>query len=258
VDGVFVTQSTVGAHAVRGIAPAGSVAITGIASNFIGDSGLFVTAGVTGIADTLFSSGVLGSNTEGYGVYGTATTGVAVRGQSFGAGPAGEFIGNLSVTGNASVGGNVTVAGTLSKGGGSFTIDHPLDPDNKYLQHSFVESPDMMNVYNGNATLDAGGEAWVALPEWFEALNRDFRYQLTPLGAPGPNLYVAAKVSGNRFRIAGGVPGGEVSWQVTGIRQDAWANANRIAVEKDKPVSERGTYLHGKELGRHGGQDPRD
>ncbi|HMB91945.1 MAG TPA: hypothetical protein VKP65_13915, partial [Rhodothermales bacterium] len=57
--------------------------------------------------------------------------------------------------------GDVNVSGTLSKGGGSFKIDHPLDPANKYLAHSFVESPDMMNVYNGNAVLDAAGEAVV-------------------------------------------------------------------------------------------------
>ena len=40
----------------------------------------------------------------------------------------------------------------------------------------------MMNIYNGNVITDANGEAVVALPEWFEALNRDFRYQLTVIG----------------------------------------------------------------------------
>ena len=74
--------------------------------------------------------------------------------------------------------GNVHVSGNLSKGSGSFRIDHPLDPENKYLYHSFVESPDMMNVYNGNVILDEQGEAVVEFPEWFEPLNRDFRYQL--------------------------------------------------------------------------------
>ncbi len=74
----------------------------------------------------------------------------------------------------------------------------------------------MMNVYNGNAVLDERGEAWVELPEWFEALNRDFRYQLTAIGAPGPSLHVGAKIEGNRFQIGGGGPGLEVSWQVTG------------------------------------------
>lgn len=140
--------------------------------------------------------------------------------------------------------GNVVVTGILTKGGGSFKIDHPLDPTNKYLYHSFVESPDMKNIYDGVVTLDDVGEAIVELPEWFEALNRDFRYQLTAVGAPSPEIHIAEKISGNRFRIAGGTPRAEVSWQVTGIRQDAFANANRIPVEQVKAERERGSYLH--------------
>jgi hypothetical protein len=140
--------------------------------------------------------------------------------------------------------GNVHVLNTLTKAGGSFMIDHPLDPANKYLYHSFVESPDMMNIYNGNTLLDANGEAVITLPDWFGALNRDFRYQLTALGTPGPNLYVTEEIVNNRFRIGGGAPGGKVSWQVTGIRHDAYANAHRIPVELDKPGAEKGTYLH--------------
>src|SRR5262249_16447633 len=127
---------------------------------------------------------------------------------------------------------------------GSFKIDHPLDPANKYLYHSFVESPDMMNIYNGMVTLDDQGEAAVFLPDWFEALNRDFRYQLTAVGVPGPSLYIAQEISDHRFRIAGGHPGGKVSWQVTGIRKDPFAEKHRIPVEEDKPTHERGTYLH--------------
>ena len=126
---------------------------------------------------------------------------------------------------------------------GSFKIDHPLDPENKYLSHSFVESSDMMNVYNGNVVLDGRGEAVVVLPEWFEALNREFRYQLSALGVSQPGLFVAEKVNGNRFRIGGGVPGGEVSWQVAGIRDDAYARAHRIPVEEEKADHERGFYL---------------
>ena len=72
----------------------------------------------------------------------------------------------------------------------------------------------------------------------------DFRYQLTPIGAPGPNLHVAERVAGNCFKIAGGSAGMEVSWQVTGIRQDAYANAHRILVEEEKAKTEKGTYIH--------------
>ena len=102
----------------------------------------------------------------------------------------------------------------------------------------------MMNVNNGIVRLDAKGTAWVDLPDYFEALNGDFRYQLTAIGAPAPRLYVAREVSENRFRIAGGRPCGRVSWQVTGIRHDAYANAHRIPVTEDKPAEEQGRYLH--------------
>jgi hypothetical protein len=145
--------------------------------------------------------------------------------------------------------GNVYVNGTLSKAGGSFKIDHPLDPANKYLEHSFVESPDMMNVYNGNITTDANGDATVALPDYFEALNRDFRYQLTVIGQFAQAI-VKDEVKHNQFTIKTDKPNVKVSWQVTGIRQDAWANANRIPVEEDKPADEQGTYLYPQGYGQ--------
>jgi hypothetical protein len=151
---------------------------------------------------------------------------------------AGLFFGDVRVSA-----GNLDVVGTLTKSAGSFRIDHPLDPENKYLSHSFVESPDMMNIYNGNVVLDAGGTAVIELPEWFSALNRDFRYQLTAIGSPSPNVHVADEIAENRFRIAGGTAGGRISWQVTGIRRDAYAEAHRIPVEQWKPEGERGLYL---------------
>jgi hypothetical protein len=153
------------------------------------------------------------------------------------AGLAGQFIGN------------VDVSGTLSKGGGSFKIDHPLDPENRTLQHSFVESPDMMNVYNGNVRTDGEGRARVRLPAWFEALNRDYRYQLTVIGSFAQAM-VAEKVAGNAFTIRTSRPHVEVSWQVTGIRRDPWAEANRIVVEAPKPEEERGFYLHPEAYGQ--------
>ncbi|UCC43533.1 MAG: hypothetical protein JSU65_10360 [Candidatus Zixiibacteriota bacterium] len=172
-----------------------------------------------------------------YGVHGYANgsgTNYAIYGQA-GSGIGTYYAGYFS--------GNVNVTGTLSKGGGSFRIDHPLDPENKYLQHSFVESPDMMNVYNGNIVTDADGEAVVTLPDYFEVLNRDFRYQLTVIGEFAQAI-VAEKVSGNQFTIRTDRPNIEVSWQVTGVRRDAWAEVNRIQVEVDKPDQERGLYVH--------------
>ena len=139
--------------------------------------------------------------------------------------------------------GNVEVEGSLSKDSGSFKIDDPLDPANKYLYHSFVESPDMMNIYNGNVVTDATGDAVVTLPDWFETLNRDFRYQLTVLGQFAQAV-VGSEVSNHQFAIKTDKPNVKVSWQVTGIRQDAWANAHRVPVEVMKPEKERGFYRH--------------
>ena len=197
--------------------------------------------GVHGMSAGGAASGVYGENVAG---------GFGLAGRTGGAGSA-VYGDNLDPNGRAGYfNGNVRVQGTLSKAAGSFEIDHPLDPTNKYLYHSFVESPDMMNVYNGNATLDSKGEVTVQLPNYFEALNQDFRYQLTPIGAPGPNLYVAQEITANTFKIAGGTPNSKVSWQVTGIRHDPYAEQNRIQVEVAKPAEEHGKYLHPEVYGQ--------
>ncbi|MBV9178301.1 MAG: hypothetical protein JO297_14830, partial [Nitrososphaeraceae archaeon] len=138
---------------------------------------------------------------------------------------------------------DIHVNGKVTKHGGGFQIDHPIDPANKYLSHSFVESEDMKNIYDGVVTLDSNGKAEVKLLEWFGEVNKDFRYQLTAIGASWPNLYIEEEISNNHFKIAGGNHGMKVSWQVTGIRKDPWANANRIKVEEEKPAKERGYYL---------------
>ncbi len=102
----------------------------------------------------------------------------------------------------------------------------------------------MMNIYNGIAILDAQGRSTIELPQWFSALNRDFRYTLTSIGVAAPNLHISEEITDNHFRIAGGKKGQKVSWQVTGIRQDAWANAHRIPTEELKPANEQGHFLH--------------
>jgi hypothetical protein len=40
----------------------------------------------------------------------------------------------------------------------------------------------MKNLYDGVVRLDGNGEAAVELPQWFDALNQEFRYQLTAIG----------------------------------------------------------------------------
>ena len=192
-------------------------------------SGCTLVAGKAGQFQTATNGVLLQglSGDEGANI-GTATQVFLVDGQ-----------GNGSYSGNVQVNGNLNVGGMLSKSSGTFRIDHPLDPENKYLYHSFVESPDMKNIYDGVLTLDENGEAAVTLPDWFEALNQDFRYQLTCIGSYAP-VYVASEVSGNQFRIAGGRSGLKVSWQVTGIRHDSYANSHRIQVEVDKQANEKG------------------
>jgi hypothetical protein len=214
----------VGVGASGDVRGGGGVAATGGGSGF-GDGGSGVDAR-GGAGDGAGHSGGVGIlATGGIGENGAAT------------GLAGKFQGDVLVTGN------------LVKGGGSFKIDHPLDPANKYLSHSFVESPDMMNIYNGNVTTDANGNAVVQLPEYFGALNGEFRYQLTAIGTFAQTI-VAEKIRDNHFRISTSAPNVEVSWQVTGIRKDAYANRNRITVEEEKPEGERGLYLHPDALGQ--------
>ena len=158
----------------------------------------------------------------------------------------------LRSTGKMEVTTDLNVIGSISKGGGTFKIDHPLDPENKYLYHSFVESPDMMNIYNGNITTDAQGYAIVTMPSYFNALNKDFRYQLTVID--NSDDFVQAKIvgeiSGNSFKLRTSKPNVKVSWQVTGVRQDKFANAHRVIPEVEKEPENKGKYLHPVEFGK--------
>lgn len=142
----------------------------------------------------------------------------------------------------------VTVRGMLNKAGGGFKIDHPLDPAGKYLSHSFVESPEMMNVYSGTVVTDEDGTATVVLPEYFETLNRDHRFQVTPIGQLAMAT-VDGEVRDNAFTIRTDRPKVTVSWQVTGVRQDKWAEQNRVRVEEEKPEGERALFLHPEVFG---------
>ena len=203
------------------------------------DAGHFVTSGgmngVYGEADSSNGNGIEGladNGTSAYGVLGVSSSGYA-----------GFFNGKTEVLGN------LIVTGSITAGTKDFRIDDPLDPANKYLYHASVESDKMEDVYHGHVVLDANGTASVDLPDWFEALNKDCEYTLTCVGGFAP-VYVAQEVQNNRFTIAGGRGGLKVSWQITGVRQDAYANAHPLPVEEDKPANEQGLYLHPKEWGQ--------
>jgi hypothetical protein len=220
-------------HGVVGVSSGGR-GVSGESTDGVGVRGFSSSAaGVVGYSPS-FGAGVVGQSDSGDGVFGYGfgsigdTGSIGVHGRAApNSGRAGFFDGGIKVV----------------NGPKAFQIDHPLDPENRYLVHNAVESSEMKNVYDGVARLDKEGAAWVELPEWFEALNGDFRYQLTAVGGSAPHLHVAEEVSENRFNIAGGEEGMKVCWQVTGIRKDPWAAENPFVVEQEKPEEERGRYL---------------
>jgi trimeric autotransporter adhesin len=140
--------------------------------------------------------------------------------------------------------GDVFVDGTLSANVKDFKIDHPLDPANKYLVHSSVESSEMMNIYSGNVTTDELGLATVALPDWFQAENTDFRYQLTVVDERFAQAVISKRIENNQFTIHTNASFVQVSWQITAVRQDVYAKAHPMVVEQVKGAKERGFYQH--------------
>ena len=215
--------------------------------------GGFNSAGFGG--DGVIAEGGFGLNRSGAGVIArgaTSETGVGGDGIQAIAGScrspafdglAGAFDGDVTVSQNLRVQGNVTTDGNLTAFGiKQFKIDHPLDPENKYLYHAAIESSEVLNVYSGNVVTDAIGQAVVPLPNWFESINRDFRYQLTVVGTFAQAI-VGDEIKNNRFTIRTSAPGVRVSWQVTGVRSDVVMLKHPFKVEKEKPDVERGTYL---------------
>jgi hypothetical protein len=224
----------------------GGLNVTGLmgpvtGSLFTGTQGHFSTSVTTNDATILGNANVNGKLYVGDSILGQVNT-TLVNGTQANFSVS-VITNSLSINGNGNVNGNFHVAGTLTKGAGSFKIDHPLDPMNKYLYHSFVESPDMKNIYDGTITTDADGNAVVELPAYFEALNRDFRYQLTAIGQFAQAL-VSEEISNNKFSIKTDKPNVKISWQVTGIRKDAYAEKNRIIPEVEKTKEEKGKYLY--------------
>ncbi|MGA8876364.1 MAG: hypothetical protein WCC25_07270 [Candidatus Korobacteraceae bacterium] len=255
VVGVTYSPNSVGVFGVNGSTADGDVNV-GIGVLGFGDCGVQAlgdTFGIQCISNAVGMSINAGEAGDpgGAGIQinapGEGGAGAVVSAENgFGALIFGEYLGLMVSTTedlSAVFFGDVGISGHLLKFGGGYQIDHPLSPDSKILNHSFVESSERKNIYDGVVKLDAKGTARVKLPAWFEAVNGSFRYQLTSIGAPAPNLHVSKKISKGRFQIAGGKPRSEVSWQVTGVRTDPWAKANPLVVEEKKRSSERGYYL---------------
>ncbi|HET9407502.1 MAG TPA: hypothetical protein VFO39_09715 [Candidatus Sulfotelmatobacter sp.] len=212
----FICCAGVGGEFVGASAPSGSSS-----SATIGVLGLGGNAGLA-----VASDGVGGEFQGGNkGLSGDGVVGIA------GSGFAGNFSGNLNVS------------GTITAGTKDFKIDHPLDPANKYLVHASVESSEMKNIYDGNITTNDQGDAIVQLPDWFEALNADFRYQLTVIGQFAQAI-VSREIQDHQFQIKTNLPNVKVSWQVTGVRRDAFAKAHPLVVEEAKESRLRGFYIH--------------
>ena len=233
-------QSTGAARAIAGQVEAtatGDVAVRGLNLRTVGGIGVEGVGfnGVSGQTNYTLGYGVFGQN---FNVTGPTTADAA------GVGGVGLF-GVVGQSSNPNIGAglgsydNIVAVGTKN-----FRIDHPLDPENKYLNHFSIESNEVLNIYRGTVTCDANGTAEVVLPEYVSAINIDFSYQLTPIGAYA-GLFIQQKMANGRFVIAGAQPGMEVSWQLTGRRNDAYLQKypEAATVETPKAEADRGLYL---------------
>lgn len=195
-------------------------------------------------------NGVVGQTnySSGYAVYGENFDAIAPLGNGVGVagkGYYGVFGEDMYAGGTAGAFGVYSNGNLGATGTKTFHIDHPKDPENKFLRHFSIESNEVLNVYRGTIAFDASGEAAVTLPDYFNDINKNISYQLTPVGAYMP-LFVKEKVNaGNQFVIGGGTPGKEVSWAVYAERNDLYMqkNPHQRNTELNKRDSEKGRYL---------------
>lgn len=229
---VFQAGNNAGAiHAYGATIPSGTYA--GLGGNAIkGTGGDSIGNNYAGAGAELFGGNNYESGSAGDGFDALPGIGGLFHGY------AGEMLGDVVITGSTSN------FGTFNPSDVGVRIDHPLDPANKYLTLSSVQSPEMVNMYSGNVTTDDLGLATVVLPEWFDAINGDFRYQLTVVGGQFAQAIVSKEIENHQFMISTNAARVKVSWQVTAVRQDAYAKANPLEVEKQKPANEQGFYIH--------------
>lgn len=239
--GVFDASGAVGVWATSSAASSSTV-FTHILTGYDEVTGVFgdVSASTNTSDDAIIGLGGSSTSASTYwniGVYGEAQNSTIGFDYSI----YGYQLGNASFDYAGVFAGNLWCTGTITGATKNFKIDHPLDPANKFLVYTSTESPDELNLYTGNITTDAGGLATVQLPEYFDLINKDCRYQLTIIGGFGQAI-VKEKEHHNHFVIATDKPNMEVSWQISGLRNDKYAQAHPSIVEEEKPASMKGRY----------------
>lgn len=227
-----VTSTASGDAAVRGnnLRTTGGIGVEGVGFN-----------GVSGQTNYRDGYGVFGQNFDLTGPLTSNSVGVGGVGYI---GVLGQSIDVVNGAGLASLDNAIILGDLVVSGTKNFRIDHPLDPENKYLNHFSIESNEVLNIYRGTVAFDADGNAIVQLPNWFDAVNKNASYQLTPIGGYAP-IYIAKKIKDGRFVISGGMAGMEVSWAVYAERNDPYLQQNPEAkeVEEYKSAREVGKYL---------------
>jgi hypothetical protein len=241
VQGVVGENNNIGAGAVFAIndaAASGSEANNSYAPGVIGE-------GFVGLIGESQTDG-------GYGVYGfNVNTNLATGHDQEGVFGLGYYAGvegqanYASGYGVGSIGNSIAIGDVDATGLKNFLIDNPLDPANKCLKHTCPESNEPIDFYRGNVILDANGKATVTLPDYFSAININYSYILTAVGAAAPNLHIDKEIAGNTFSIAGGKAGLKVSWQVTSTRNDAYMKLHpeEMNAEPAKESWQKGKYF---------------
>jgi hypothetical protein len=257
-DGLVATTDIVTRAAISAAAPGRALNVNSTASGIVAMR--VETANSFSEAIRVFA---LGASSQGVVAYAGGGSGQGIVGEG-GTGVIGWALGNGSgvrgnsatssgygvyCDGHARVTGDLRVSGSIIQPYGGFTIDDPADPAGHVLEHAHVGSSERLTVYSGNVRLGSRGEATVRLPDWFEALNEDVRYQLTTVGEHAP-VYVKQPVRDGRFVVGGGSAGLTVSWQITARRRDRWSQAHPLAVRSTKRDYQAGRYLQPVEHGR--------
>lgn len=203
-----------------------------------GATGLQVGGGLKGLV-------VSANNTTGttYGIMSSCNSNNCTA--VYASAPAGQT--SLYASSNATVGGNLIVNGTgyfggyISKPGGGWRIDDPEAPETGFLNHGFVESDLMKNVYDGSVVLDSNGRGTIDMPSWYPKVNKNGRLFADDV--------TKTKLSEGRWTVSG-KPGQVVDWFIIATRDDAWTRANQPQTHIKKSPGQVGKYMHPELFGK--------